>query len=400
MISVFEAKQIIAKKITSKKGQNTKIEHSVGCVLTEDITAPLSLPPFRQSAMDGYAIHSKEDCSTYTQIAEIKAGDQEHPTLLPGQCVRIFTGAAVPVSADAVIMQEQTEVNHSEITINAPYKKGQNIREVGEHIQKDSLAVPKGKVINPATIGLLASLGIQEVQAIPKASIAILVTGDELVRPGSPISYGQIYESNSYMIKAALEEKGYTNADIITIKDDLDATIETLKELNQHYDVIIATGGISVGDYDFMGKALHKLDVQQHFYKIKQKPGKPMFFGELSNSYVFSLPGNPAAALVCFYEYIIPALSQLSAIIHIPQIRQLPLQNDFSFKPGRDQFLKSSIQHDEVKILEGQCSFMIKSFSESNAISFVSSDTPDLTVNDQIEVHPLEDSWQKSSHTS
>ena len=390
MISVLEA----LDKVKTHSKSNTKSEtrllnNAMGCILFGDIVSPIYMPPFRQSAMDGYAIalHDKKE---YTLTGEVKAGDDYHPILKPGEAIRIFTGAAVPDTANAVIMQEKTTVTNNTLILDEKGVLNENIRPKGEQVEKGEIALPKGTVITPAVIGYLASLGITEIEVYKKPNISVITTGNELTPPGKPLTYGKIYESNSAMLIAALSSLGYNEFCVYTVEDEFNQTLETIKHAIASSDLVLLTGGISVGDYDFVGTALNELKVSEIFYKVKQKPGKPLYFGKNNDTLIFALPGNPAAALTCFYHYVYPSLQWISGNknFELNQI-QAKAANSFKKKGDRAQFLKASLKHNTVTLLEGQSSAMLQTYALANALVYVPEECHTINENDLVTVLPL-----------
>ena len=284
-------------------------------------------------------------------------------------------------------MQERVTNTETTITIEGLVNENDNIRPLGEQVLKGALALKKNTLMSPAAIGYLFSLGITEVSVFQKPSIALITTGNELVEPGQILEHGKIYESNSGMIESALQQLDINNISKHKIKDDYSSTLETLKNAIASHDLVIITGGISVGDYDFVGKALQELKVEEVFYKVKQKPGKPLFFGKKENSLVFALPGNPAAALSCFYIYVYTALQilQNSSSINLPRI-SAKSQTNYIKKGDRSQFLKAIYKNGKASILEGQSSAMLQTFAVSNALVYVPSDHSEIKKGDEIEV--------------
>lgn len=387
MISVKEALTIVKTYIQPTPDTDIiRLSEANGAILSKDVISPIDMPPFRQSAMDGYALNPNED-NSFELIDEVKAGGGNEPVIRPGQAVRIFTGAAVPESASVVIMQEKVERSGNSITIQAPIVNGQNIRPRGEQVVAGQVALKKGQKLSAAGIGFLASLGILEVEVFKSPSIALIVTGDELVDPGTPLEYGQIYESNAIMLSSVLEDLGYSKVSIRKVSDDFDATYQTLKSALESEDVVLISGGISVGDYDFVGKALLDLGTEQHFYKIKQKPGKPLFFGTKEQKVVFALPGNPGSALSCFYIYVLEALNRLSGNNSFKLNRLIAKSNSVFEKRGdRAQFLKAYYKNGTVTILDGQNSSMLHTFSLANAFVFLEEDQYKVELNDHVQV--------------
>jgi molybdopterin molybdotransferase len=336
--------------------------------------------------MDGYAVNM-HNWSEYQIIDEVKAGDAHQPTLQPGEAVRIFTGAPVPDTANAIIIQEHVSVDEQVLTANKLITLNANVRPLGEQTKKGDIALQKGTKLTPAGIGFLTSLGITEVTVNKPLSIALVVTGNELATAGEPLEYGQIYESNAIMLASALNNLGYMNVEITNVEDDYLSTYNVLKEAISNNDMVLVSGGISVGDYDFVGKALLEIGVEQLFYKVKQKPGKPLFFGKKDNAFVFALPGNPASALSCFYVYVNTALQRMSGNEHFELLKTTAKSlSNFIKKGDRAQFLKAIYNNDKVEILEGQNSSMIHTFALANALVYVPENLNEITVNDAVEV--------------
>jgi molybdopterin molybdotransferase len=387
MISVTEALQIVQNNIKpTTEIVQLDLSKANKYILAEDIVSEINMPPFRQSAMDGYALCWHEHFS-YKLIGEVKAGDNAHPVLKKGEAVRIFTGAPVPDTANAVIMQELVHVNNDSITIGKVTPLNSNIRPLGEQVVKGQIALEKGTTLTPAAIGYLTSLGIEKIEVYKKPSIAILVTGNELISAGTPLKYGQIYESNAAMLKSALITLGFQQIKNYKVSDNYQDTLKVLEDIISKHDVILISGGISVGDYDFVGKALQELEVKELFYMVKQKPGKPLFFGKKENKIIFALPGNPGAALTCFYIYVQLALQKLSGNQSYEATRlKAKSKSEFIKKGDRAQFLKAIYKMPTVEILEGQNSSMLHTFASGNALVYLSEEAGSIHINDEVEV--------------
>lgn len=387
MITVEEAIEYVESN--SQPGRNTvkiSLKNALGFVLAEYVMSPIDMPPFRQSAMDGYAVRA-HDSEFYHVKGELQAGDGKDFALQKGEAVRIFTGAPVPNDANAIVIQEKTTIKEKELEVHDEVTVQSNIRPKGEQIQKGEMALGKGTVLTPAAIGFLTTLGITEVSVYTKPSIGIIATGNELAEAGIELKHGQIYESNSLMLRTALVSSGYTDNEIFKVPDDFNSTRNLLEEVLKSKDVVLITGGISVGDYDFVGKALQELKVSQLFYKVKQKPGKPLFFGKKNDTYVFALPGNPAAALSCFYIYVQRCLRRIEGCLNFEPFTVDAISlSEYSSKGDRAQFLKADYQNGKVKILEGQSSSMLHSFAVSNALVYLSADKDKVEMGDIIQL--------------
>ena len=387
MISVEEAFKLVQDHINpTDKTEHRSVLKSRSYTISKDINSPINMPPFRQSAMDGYALCLHKDMR-YTLIDEVKAGDGHHPVLKEGEAVRIFTGSAVPDTANSVMMQEKVTRDKDSLTLNSPAFENENIRPLGEQVQKEALALKKGTQLTPAAIGFLTTLGISEIEVFSKPSIAIVTTGNELMEAGQSLTYGKIYESNSGMLMSALQSLGFEDITICKVKDDYNSTLIALDKAIIENDLVLISGGISVGDYDFVGKALLELGTEQVFYKVKQKPGKPLFFGKKGNTPVFALPGNPASALSSFYIYVQASLQLLSGNIDFSLTRvTATLSASFSKKGNRAQFLKAFLKNGEVTIMEGQSSAMLNTFALANAFVYVPADVNEIDKGGLVEV--------------
>ena len=378
MIEVNKALAIVTENSSKMPVKKIQVSKALGFVLAETIYSPIAMPPFRQSAMDGYAfIHSEKQ--QYDVVSTSQAGDHADIKLNPNEAIRIFTGAFVPDDADTVVMQEHVMANENSILITRMPDKFTNVRTKGEQINKDKIVFEANTLITPAAIGFLACLGITEITVYKKPKVAILVTGNELVKPGKKLPKGKIYESNSVMLQAALQTIGVNKAKVFKVKDNLKATKKALKEIVTKYDVVLISGGISVGDYDFVKEALLDNEVEELFYKINQKPGKPMFFGRKNETLVFALPGNPASSLTNFYIYVCPAIKNKMGFseIHTTKIIR-KLNSDITNNTGKTLFLKAKYDETTVTVLDGQSSAMLNTFAVANSL---------LIVPEEIEVY-------------
>jgi molybdopterin molybdotransferase len=370
MISVTEAIEKVKNYNCQLETLKVNVTKGLGYYLSENIYATFNLPSFNQSAMDGYALGGKH--SKYILKGEIKAGDTNIITINDGEAYRIFTGAMTPLNCYAVMQQELVEVNENQIIIKSEFEINKNIRQIGGEINKGDLLLNKYTKINPAAVGLLVSFGIENVNVFKKPKIAIVVTGNELTPIGEPLFPGKIYESNSHMLQSALLGLNY-ECDIHKVEDNYKKTENLLDNCIKDNDLVIVSGGISVGDYDFVGKALNNLNVNNIFYKVKQKPGKPLYYGNKENTQIFALPGNPAAALSCFYMYVLIALNKLSGSNTNKGLNsiEIKISHDIEIKGDRAQFLKANFENNAVTILNKQSSAMLSSFAEANCLVYI-----------------------------
>jgi len=384
MISINEAITIVKNSKIRLEPITLNTLDALNYFLAKDIYSPINMPPFSQSAMDGYAVCG--ELNSYTVIGEIKAGDTQLLELKNGEAFRIFTGAMTPNNTTSIAKQEIVDRIENKITLTESLKKGTSIRLVGEELKQNDLVLKKGTKITPAAVGLLSGLGFETISVYKKPTITLIVTGDELTKIGQPLLPGKIYESNSFTIKSALLNYGY-QCDLKFVKDNFEDTKNTIDLAIKQSDLVILTGGISVGDYDFVGKALHGLNVKQQFYKVNQKPGKPLYYGELNNTKIFALPGNPAAALTCFYVYVLTALQSMMGNQN-PTLSSatVKLTHNHNKKGDRANLLKALVQNNQVQIHKGQSSAMLSSFVEANCLIHLQSGDYTLNSGDEVEI--------------
>jgi molybdopterin molybdotransferase len=392
MISVTEAKKIISENVSSLEPVTLPLQESSGLILAEDVYAITDIPAFPQSSMDGYAFSFEgwKKNKKLKIIGEVAAGSNETFTLAPENTVRIFTGAAVPAGADTVIMQEKIKTQNGELIIEDKLlQRGHSVRPKGSEIKAGALAVEKANILSPAAIGFLAGIGITEVKVYPNPSISIIITGNELQQPGKPLQHGQVYESNSFTLKAALKQLQIHNVEIFYATDKLEIVTDTLKKALHQSNVVILTGGISVGDYDFVLQASAECGVEKLFHKVKQRPGKPLYFGKKENKLIFGLPGNPSSVLTCFYQYVIPALEKLSKRKIGLQSLPVPLAKAFQKNAGLTHFLKGFYDGKTAMSLDAQESFRLSSFAKANCLIQIDEEITSCKEGELVDVYLL-----------
>ena len=392
MIAVKEAKEIIGENIVPLKDIRFPLPDALGLCLSADIVASMDIPAFAQSSMDGYAF-SFADWKAEQPLSvagEMAAGSNENIQLLPGQAVRIFTGAAVPEGADTVVMQEKVEVADGKLFIeDSKLEAGGNVRPKGSEIKAGGKALVAGSIISPAAIGFLTGIGITHVIVYPKPRVSIIVTGKELQQPGQPLKYGQVYESNSYTLTAALQQINITDVKTLWADDDLEILKQVLQNALQQSDIVLLTGGISVGDYDFVLEAATQCGVRQLFHGIKQRPGKPLYFGKKNEQPVFGLPGNPSSVLTCFYQYVVPALQLMSNTKNTLQTKKVTLGKTVRKAAGLTHFLKGYYDGEKAMPLDAQESYRLSSFAKANCLVQVDEDITDLNEGENVIIHIL-----------
>lgn len=368
MIEVSEAAKLIAANCLQPSIITMPLERAHGFALAVPPVSIIDTPPFNQSAMDGYCFAFDGTYGKALRIAgEVQAGGFFSERLETGSCLRIFTGAPVPSHADTVVMQENVERKDGFIHFKGEVpEKGSNVRLKGSQTSKGQKLMKERSLLTPAAVSFLAGAGISEVMVYSKPSVSLIVTGKELVRPGSLLTEGKIFESNSFGLAAALDQTGIRTSSV-AFADDTDEEIFKAFTAARKSDIVIVTGGISVGDYDLVKSVLESCGVKTIFHKVRQKPGKPFYFGRLDEKMIFALPGNPAAVLSCFYIYIVPALEMITRRKYFRSL-SLELSSDYDKKNELTLFLKGRTSGNSVEILTHQESYLLNTFSEADCI--------------------------------
>ncbi|MFL2479173.1 MAG: molybdopterin molybdotransferase MoeA [Verrucomicrobiales bacterium] len=314
MIEEFEALERIFKSTPLPVKRNVPVAESVGCFLIREVRSKINLPQVRQSGVDGYAIIAsdcKEHSKNLSVVGESVAGAACNASIGSGEAFRVFTGSQIPMGANAVVMQEDVNVlPNGLISINGKVSADDYVRRVGEVLSKGQTILSKGSSIKPSTLGALVAGGVSEVTVGSFPSVGIITTGDELINYDQrQIKSRQVYDCNGVMLKSAALKAGVGKIKIKRIRDDLTEISNGIIEMQKWADIILVVGGISVGDRDYVKKAFRKCGIKQIFWRVKIKPGKPMFYGKHGEHVqVFGLPGNPVSAFLCFYLFVLPAL--------------------------------------------------------------------------------------------
>ncbi|MEQ1739299.1 MAG: gephyrin-like molybdotransferase Glp [Methyloglobulus sp.] len=374
------------------------LKSALGRVLAEDIVSPINIPYDRNSAMDGYAISSRDINTnqpfTLSLVGTSWAGKPYRESLTSGQCVRIFTGAVVPNDADSVIIQEQVHSDGEIVAFPANVQAYRNIREAGEDVEQGSLLCRRQKKLTPTDIGLLAAAGIYDVPVRRKLNIAFFSTGDELIGIGQQPEPGKIYDSNRYALAGLLTDPCYNAVDMGTIPDDRALLEDAFKQAAEYNDVIITTGGASVGDADYVKDILASCG-KINFWKIAIKPGKPLAFGKIGACYFFGLPGNPVAVVVTFQQIVAKALRQLSGAAESKAMRLLATcTTSLKKAPGRQEFQRGILTQDEngnffVASTGQQGSHILSSMSQGNCYIILSAECVGVSSGEKVLVEPF-----------
>lgn len=373
---------------------------AAGRVLAEPVTAPRAVPGHDNAAVDGYAVRG-EDLPPGPQRACLRvvgtawAGCPHAGSIGPGEAVRIMTGAVMPEGSDTVIMQEQVEAAEQEILVGPGHESRQNVRLAGEDLRPGETVLLPGRWLTPADIGLAASLGCTELKVRPVIHAGILSTGTEVRAPGQPLAAGAVYDSNRYMLTAALQRMGVAVHDLGIVPDDPDALQQRLRDASLFNEVILTSGGVSAGEADFIRPVLAGLGRIQ-FWRVAMKPGRPFSFGEIGAATFFGLPGNPVAALVSFYWLVKPALEKRMGILDRPLLPLVTAEAETRFrkKPGRMEFQRAILRAEapgeyRVAATGDQGSGILRSMSLANGLAVLPAERGSVEPGDRVTVLPL-----------
>ncbi|MCC5796844.1 MAG: molybdopterin molybdenumtransferase MoeA [Methylophaga sp.] len=389
--------QIMAVITPINSWRSCALKEALGEVLHETIYSPVQVPPHHNSAMDGYAIHSRDwlaGIHSFQLAGHAYAGQPFSGSLTAGQCVRIMTGAVVPVACDTVVMQERCEVNGLSVKMHEGVRAGQNVRYAGEDLQIGDVVVEQGRRLTPADLGLIASLGMAELRVRRRPRIAFFSTGDELKSLGQPLAPGQIYDSNRYTLFGMLQRFGADIRDMGVVADDKDALRAALLQASTEADVIITSGGVSVGDADYVKEILTELG-QVNFWKIAMKPGRPLTFGHVGDAVFFGLPGNPVSVMVTFYQFVLPALQQLAGEpIQEPLLIKAIAVNDIRKRPGRFEFQRGVMRTGAAGSIEvshsgDQGSGILRSMNTANCFILLDDYCDGIAAGSEVLIQPF-----------
>ena len=400
LIPCGQALEKIVSNLPAVDGhERIAITQARGRTLHDPIVSTFNVPAHTNSAVDGYAFHASDIPKRGTRRLSIKglalAGKPFTGTLEPGQCLSIMTGAVLPKGLDAVAMLEHVEVETDFITIDGRHKAGQNIRQAGEDIEQGETILQPGKLLTPPDIGLIASLGIGEINVNRKLRVAVVSTGDEIFGIGQQPGVGDLYDSNRYSLIAALDRPDIEVINLGILEDNPTVLLDIFNEAGQYADLIVSSGGVSAGAADFTKTAL-QASGQVAFWKIAIKPGRPLAFGRIGNAAFFGLPGNPVAVLTTFYYFVLPALEKMLGISDklIAPAFKARAMHDLRKKPGRTEIQRGIISlggNDEwtVKTTGKQGSGILRSMSLANAFIILNHDSGPVRTGDWVTVQPF-----------
>jgi molybdopterin molybdotransferase len=392
--------KIMADVPVVQSTEKVALRNSLGRVLAQEITSPIQVPAYNNSAMDGYAIHSREldkTVKTLRVIGTSWAGRPFDGQVQLGECARIMTGAMIPEGTDTVIMQEHVEATSDSMKFNAAeHQAGQNVRLAGEDLQIGQVILHPGRMILPPDLGLLASLGIGEVRIKRRLRVAFFSSGDELRSIGEMLQQGQIYDSNRYSLYGMLARLGFDIIDMGVVPDVPEQLQQAFLEAADNADVLITSGGVSVGEADYIKEILQQVG-EVNFWRIAMKPGHPVAFGKVKNMTFFGLPGNPVSLMVTFYQIVQPALQYMQGQLDDPtqfRVMKARCASKLKKKKGRAEFQRGILAQDAqgewtVQSSGSQGSHILRSMTESNCFIWLNAEQTTIAPGEWVEVQPF-----------
>lgn len=400
-LSVDEALRFITSDVKPVHGHEMlALRGALGRILAEDVYSPFDVPAHTNSAVDGYAVRSvdlpKGGKIALRVVGTSWAGKPYAGTMGAGECVRIMTGAVIPEGADIVVMQEHVDAKDDAVEFESGYRAGDNVRAAGEDVARGAMLLRAGRQILPAELGLLASVGVAEVRVTRRLRVAFFSTGDELRSIGETLAPGQIYDSNRYTLYGMLTRLGADLIDMGVVRDDRDAVHAAFLEAAAHADAIITSGGVSVGEADFVKETLEALG-QVGFWQISMKPGRPLAFGRVREAVFFGLPGNPVSVMVTYYLFVEPALRRMMGQTEIPIRATLKVRSASRFKkrPGRTEYQRAILERGadgelNVRATGDQGSGILRSMSSGNCFVVLPKDSGTVEPGTPVDVQPFQ----------
>ena len=397
LISIAEAQRRVVERVKPLEAERVPIERAAGRVLAEPAAAIVDLPPFPSSAMDGYALRSADTAAAPTTlpvVERIAAGAPAARPLGAGEAMAIATGGAVPEGADAVVPLELVEEGAEGLALREPVPAGANVRDRGGDVRAGDEVLGPGVVLGPGQVGALGAAGISEVRCTKRPRVGILVTGSELRQPGEPLAPGQIYESNGLLLATALQLAGAVPAQLGVVADDEGEHRRTMERALLGFDMLVTTGGASVGPHDLVRKVQAELRVEEVFWGVAMKPGKPVAFGVRRDHLVFNLPGNPVSVLATFEVLVRPAVNALLGLPDpLPAFRRGTLGSAVRRNAERDELLRAAVRRDGDDVmlepLSGQESHMIVRAGRASALVLVEAGSGEIAAGTTVRYLPV-----------
>lgn len=403
LLTVDEARARILEAVNMIRDTHTAaLRDALGRVLATDVVSPVDVPAHTNSAMDGYAVRAvdlpADGTRTFPVLGTSWAGRPYIGPIGPGEAVRIMTGGVMPEGMDSVVMQEQVEIDadNNSVRIGTGHSAGQNVRAAGEDVEAGQTVLSAGRRLTAADIGVLASLGLGKVSIYRKLRVAFFSTGDELRAVGEPLSPGEIYDSNRYTLYGMLKKLDIEIIDMGVVRDQRELIEQAFKDAAASADVIITSGGVSVGEADFVKETLEKLG-DMSFWKIAMKPGRPVTFGHIKDAVFFGLPGNPVSVMVTFFQFVRPALLKMTGDSGTLDAYTLHARTTTALRkhPGRYEFQRGVLQQTapgefSVRSAGAQGSGILRSMSEANCFILLDPDRTRVEVGEVVEVQPFQ----------
>lgn len=395
-VTVDDARRRVRKLCEQRvlPAESVALEHALRRVLAEDLLVPHDLPPFVNSAMDGYALRGADLPAhgerRFQMAGHVLAGAPVVPVCAAGECIRITTGTPLPMAADTVVIKENVRIDGGQIIVAAGERTGANVRPAGEDYRAGEIALRAGNELTAAQLGVLASCGRTHAHVARLPRVALFVTGDELVAPDRALEFGQIHDSNRYSLGGLLRGIGIEPEPVAHLRDDPEALRVALREAGDRCDLIISSGGVSTGEADFLPRLVMELG-QVHFWKVRMKPGMPMLCGEIGDALVFGLPGNPVSTIATFLAFVQPALFALQGSTRTPRRWNARLTAPVAKKHDRTEFLRATIDsRDDGALwatpLQKQGSGMLRGIADANALIVIAGDAHTLDAGAVVEV--------------
>jgi molybdopterin molybdotransferase len=394
LMSVERAREIVLAATTPLPVETAALGDAFGRVLARDVTAVSDVPPFHNSAMDGFAVNAGAQGRTLTIVGEARAGAPAGVTLEPGQAIRISTGARLPDGADAVAPIERVHETEATVTLLDGTAPGQNVRRAGEDMRAGHVVLSAGERLGAAQLAVAATAGRAELDCARRPRLALVATGDELVDPGEPLGPGQIYDSNAVALTALARLGGAVVGASARVGDDAQATEAALEAALVGADVVVISGGVSVGPHDHVKPALHRLGAEQRFWRVALRPGKPTWFGTRERTLIFGLPGNPVSAFVTFVLFVRPALAALQGADPLATRNSALLTAAVPRNPGRDEAVRVSLEHADgtlrARPTGPQGSHVVTSLLGADALAIVPAGDGEVAAGTPVPVELLE----------
>ncbi|HZK42898.1 MAG TPA: gephyrin-like molybdotransferase Glp [Syntrophomonadaceae bacterium] len=402
LVKLEQAQQILLDLVTSREEKLISLFEAAGQVLSQDIKANRDIPPFDRSPLDGYAMRAEDISQANSSnpvklrvIERIAAGYVATKSVSPGTTIGVMTGAPIPAGADVVIKFEEIDLIEDHIMVNQSLKSNSNIIPRGEDVTKDEIIAPRGTLITPPILGLIASQGINQVPVFPKLKVAILSTGDELLEPDEEMHPGKIYNSNLYTLYAHCIELGIEPISLGIVVDNVSAIAKSIRYGLENADIVISTGGVSVGDYDLFFDAMEDIEAKTLFWKVDIKPGSAMLVATKDDKPIIGLSGNPASALITFELIVVPLLKKMLGLTnYLPPRTSATLVDGFGKASPLRRFLRGNLYHQDgsnyIKLTGSQTNGVLKSLIDCNVLIDVPAGSKSITAGEKVEAYIID----------